>query len=912
MAAIQRPVRSRPMRVFLFSMFAVPLVSLIALWVYAASIAVPRAIGDHNYNTISKALTGPAVSTLTIDLPVEQAQTYVWLLSNRTAPKAALLAVRKTVDNALPQAEVALQSQDNLLSPTAKAALNALLSDLRQLDSLRQEVDSGSWSAAAAFQGYSNIVDAQFQAYYAEDLDRGGSSLGTESVGAIDVAYSLDMASREIALADGALAVSNGLMSPDVRQLFNASTASRRLLLTSGMSLLTPPYRAGYEAAISSPMYKQFVAMEDQIAVSPADQPIPVGLKAWQPASGQYMQVMLGIQTANAGKFQAQSGNSSNSLLTQAILAGGVGLLAVIGSVFLLVWLGRKFTGDMTKLNDSVRRMAEERLPRVVERLRRGEDVDVAAESPPPGVSSVREISAIAESFATVQEAAVAAAVDQARLHKGVNQVFLNISMRNQSLLHRQLGMLDAMERQTGDPGALADLFRLDHLTTRMRRHAEGLIILSGSTPGRGWREPVPVVDVLRAAVAEVEDYVRVDVLSESRDLIAGNAVNDVIHLVAELVENASVFSPPNTRIEVRADRVGTGLVAEIEDRGLGLSPSELADINGRLASPPEFDLANSEQLGLFVVARLAVRHSIKVALRQSVYGGTTAIVVLPFGVIVREEEAGSPGRGESPAGVRPALPPGTVLWEPYAGEPLPPVAGALDSSAFGVTGRHRLPPAAAGRPAAGGGPGDADPGLPPGRTALPRAPWEGAHAPQPPAPPAWGAEAMTPWPHAFRRATTGPQVSPSARGGDLASGRQEAGVAGRPAGDDRPGMGPVSSSAVPSGPLSSSTVSSSTVSSSTVSSSTVSSSRVSSSTVSSGSHLGMPVRIPQASLAPQLRARQATTGAQPAAHDAPGVDERSPEATRTMMLQMQQGWQRGRVDDLDDPQGAPDDGTNR
>src|SRR6202008_3104340 len=193
--------------------------------------------------------------------------------------------------------------------------------------------------------------------------------------------------------------------------------------------------------------------------------------------------------------------------------------------------------------------MADERLPRVVEQLRRGDDVDVAAASPPPATSSIQEITRIAESFGTVQAAAVEAAVDQARLRKGVNEVFLNISMRNQSLLHRQLAMLDSMERQTSEPAALADLFRLDHLTTRMRRHAEGLIILSGSTPGRGWREPVPVLGVLRAAVAEVEDYVRVDVLSESGDLVAGNAVNDVIHLVAELVENATVFSPPNTRV---------------------------------------------------------------------------------------------------------------------------------------------------------------------------------------------------------------------------------------------------------------------------------------------------------------------------------------------------------------------------
>ena len=291
---------------------------------------------------------------------------------------------------------------------------------------------------------------------------------------------------------------------------------------------------------------------------------------------------MLKTDTDNGAQRAAISGSASSGLVTEAALAGGVGLAAVVASVFLVIWFGRKVTGDLTRLDGSVRAMAEERLPRVVERLRRGDDVDVAAESPPPGTSSIQEISQVARSFGIVQEAAVAAAVEQAQLRKGVNQVFLNISMRNQSLLHRQLGMLDSMERRATEPGELADLFRLDHLTTRMRRHAEGLIILSGATPGRGWRDPVPVVDVLRAAIAEVEDYVRVDVVSESRDLVAGIAVNDVIHLVAELVENATVFSPPNTRIEVRADRVGTGLVAEIEDRGLGLSQEELTDINRR------------------------------------------------------------------------------------------------------------------------------------------------------------------------------------------------------------------------------------------------------------------------------------------------------------------------------------------
>jgi hypothetical protein len=500
--------------------------------------------------------------------------------------------------------------------------------------------------------------------------------------------------------------------------------------------------------------------------------------------------------------------------------------------------------------------MATERLPSVVERLRRGDDVDVDAESPVPGTSSIAEVSRIAESFGTVQSAAVSAAVDQARLRKGVNQVFLNISMRNQSLLHRQLGMLDAMERRTSEPEALADLFRIDHLTTRMRRHAEGLIILSGSVPGRGWRDPVPVVDVLRAAVAEVEDYVRVDVNSESEDLVAGSAVSDVIHLIAELVENATVFSPPNTRIEVRAERVGTGLVAEVEDRGLGLSAEELADINRRLASSQEFDLAHSDQLGLFVVSQLAARHEIEVSLRRSVYGGTTAVVLLPFGVIVRAEE-GPPVRGDQGE------------WVSDNGRTL--------------TGRHRLPaPNRALDPGAGTGEwlADANGSGPAVAQTAPLAPWEIGPPPTLPtatpspgrvtgsraAGPPWDGETTDSW----STDSYGTQAVPaSSIHRDPPSDRPGQQHATRASGElDGPGGTP------------------------------------------GQSHLGMPIRVPQASLVPQLRSRSGA--ARPAEEETRESTARSPEATRSMLSMMQQGWRRGRIDDLDDPEGDPGNGTDR
>jgi signal transduction histidine kinase len=840
MALFRRPVRSRPIRVFLISMFAVPLVSLLALWGYAASITVSNAISDHEYN-VSAAAIASGVKGLTIGLPQERVQTYLWLISDRTSPTTSMLAARHLVDQGIPAVRSALNAQQGQLSAQSKSELNTLFTELGQLGTTRAAIDSGAMSPTAAFGVYDTIIDHLYLYFDTSIQDRGASLTGI-SVGAADSGYAFEMTTREIALVGGAL-LDHGQMSATARTLFASSVANRHLLMNEALALMTPSLSAGYVSLENSPAYQQFQTMESQVLAS-AGHTVPVNAGQFQSVAQAIVTAMEKTQLANGNQLTAMSASLSDRLVTEAVLAGGLGLAAVIVSVFLLVWFGRKVTRDLGGLNDSVRGMADERLPRVVERLRRGEDVNVAAESP-PATSSIQEISRIAESFGTVQAAAVEAAVDQARLRKGINQIFLNISMRNQSLLHRQLGMLDSMERRTSEPGALADLFRLDHLTTRMRRHAEGLIILSGSVPGRGWRDPVPVVDILRAAVAEVEDYVRVDVASESDDMVAGNAVSDVIHLIAELVENATAFSPPNTRIEVRAERVGTGLVAEVEDRGLGLSPDELDDINARLASPAEFDPAHSEQLGLFVVSRLAARHNIKISLRRSVYGGTTAVVLLPFGVVVRREEASRTGHRDD--------------WPD-------------DTLARGLTGRHRMPAIGSGRGADGARTGERD---------WPTAPWEirpldrTAEAPQPLSSPVTPATPAGPAGSAAPAAKPPWEIAPAPW--------PSAPEPGGPARLEQPG-GAIP--AIPSG--------------------------AAADPLSSGSHLGMPIRVPQASLAPQLRARGA--GAQPP--QAPAEDTtpgpRSPEATRNMLTLMQQGWRRGRVDDLDDPEGAPGTGTDR
>src|SRR5581483_353304 len=301
--------------------------------------------------------------------------------------------------------------------------------------------------------------------------------------------------------------------------------------------------------------------------------------------------------------------------------------------------------------------LAENKLPDVVGRLRRGDDVDVAAEAPPLRVGG-DEIGRVGQAFDLVRQTAIRSAVEEARLRRGLNDVFRSLARRSQSLLHRQLTLLAQMERRASDPEALDDLFRLDHLTTRMRRHAEGLVILAGAPAGRSWSSPGRMVDVMRGAIAEVEDYARVSVATRSQAALSGSAVADVIHLLAELVENATTLSPPYTSVRVSGETVANGFAIEVEDRGLGMSEQRLAELNERLINPPEFNPSDSEQLGLFVVSQLARRHGIRVTLKASPYGGTEAVVLIPRHLVVAEEafRASLPGEPVAITGADAAL----------------------------------------------------------------------------------------------------------------------------------------------------------------------------------------------------------------------------------------------------------------
>jgi HAMP domain-containing protein len=313
---------------------------------------------------------------------------------------------------------------------------------------------------------------------------------------------------------------------------------------------------------------------------------------------------------------------------------------ALVLAVVLALITARSLIRPMRRLETAAEETATQRLPSVVRRLQEGEPVDLEAESAPPiEVRSRDEIGHLAEAFNSVHRVAVRVAGREAALRRSVGDMFLNLARRSQSLIERQLEVIDELEVSGSEGEVRAGLGELDHLATRMRRNAENLIILSGSEPARRWRGPIDLTEVVRASVEEVKEHTRVELLPLDQVQLAGHAAADVMHLLAELIENAVTFSAPGTKALVAGQPLPAGYLIEVEDQGLGMTDEQLVKVNQRLAKPPDIDFALAKMLGFFVVTQLASRHGIKVQLRHSWYGGITALVLLPRQLIVNATE---------------------------------------------------------------------------------------------------------------------------------------------------------------------------------------------------------------------------------------------------------------------------------
>ncbi|MFJ9566465.1 nitrate- and nitrite sensing domain-containing protein [Streptomyces fuscichromogenes] len=338
------------------------------------------------------------------------------------------------------------------------------------------------------------------------------------------------------------------------------------------------------------------------------------------------------IESDMADKAVSEASDIADNAKTDAFITGAAVMVALLAAFILAGMVARQMSRSMRQLRNAAFGIAEQRLPMLVDQLSRTDPGRVDTRVAPIPITTTDEIGEVARAFDQVHREAVRLAAEQALLRGNINAIFTNLSRRNQSLIEGQLTLITDLENNEADPDQLENLFRLDHLATRMRRNGENLLVLAGEEPGRRWDQPVPLVDVLRAASSEVEQYERVELSGVPEAEIHGRAVTDLVHLLAELLENATTFSSPQTKVRVTATRLPDGRVMiEIHDKGIGLTAEDFADINHKLANPPTVDAAISQRMGLFVVGRLSDRHGIRVQLRPSgEQAGTTSLVMLP------------------------------------------------------------------------------------------------------------------------------------------------------------------------------------------------------------------------------------------------------------------------------------------
>ncbi|WP_119729079.1 sensor histidine kinase [Thermomonospora amylolytica] len=660
MASDTTPARTQSIRTKIVVLLVIPLAALASLWAGVTVAAYGQARELYDAREFSTKAAVPAMALLSA-LQHERRMS-IALLGDRTLDRSGLDAQRVKTDAAR-RAFRAAGADGGLrdgMDPDALRRMDAMIGRMAEVDALRRLVDQRGVSRAQVLEDYSALIDGVtdiFKGLSVSDGHIGGDLQNVLRLGRIRELYT-----RQDALITGVL--SAGRWSAEELDAFERLNGAKEFMIADVLPSLDEEARGHYEEFLAGPDYARVQRLEQQLLTADeADRRPPIDLGTWHTASEIVITRLADLEAHVVEHTNDRAEAIELRIYGQLAAAAGLGLIAIVAAAALAWRIGRRVIGESRRVSRSVAAFTDEYLPALTGRVQRGEPIDPDVRLPRQNLQ-VTEIARINEAFLAAARAVVEAVARESRTRQAVNEVFVTLARRNQALVHRQLSLLDTMERRTEDPDELADLFRLDHLATRMRRHAEGLVILAGKTAGRTWRSPVPLVDVVRGAVAEVEDYPRVSVLSMPAAALAGNAVADTIHLLAELIENATLFSPPGSPVRITGQLVPNGFVVEIEDRGLGLKAETLEELNRRLADPPEFDLSDLGRLGLFVVARLAERHDIKVSLRPSPYGGTTAIVLVPADLIVE-----SPSGGLPPAELRAQLPGPTPARVPAAAE---------------------------------------------------------------------------------------------------------------------------------------------------------------------------------------------------------------------------------------------------
>ncbi|MFF8018600.1 nitrate- and nitrite sensing domain-containing protein [Streptomyces sp. NPDC007929] len=741
-------------RLSLILLALVPGITLASVWGMTTVQILSEGLRLRSQTELSRS-TGALGTEAMLALQRERKLSALKLASPRTST-AALDEQREATDVAVAK----LTARSDLVADAPERTAVSLLTFLNALGDLqatRDRVDDpGSGAREDILTGYDRMVDAQIQAFQnLSQVDDG------ELTAQASPLFPLEQAAELLAREDARLTLAwpSGHFQESAWQDFAKFTHTRRWLLEDQLVPLMAGGRVRgleTEQGLKSTPWRTLRTIEDQVlaAHTPDDGgrvALPRGQKRWNAAvaeiSGQYQ---VAIQKHTTALLDSSAERARELLLTAAALSIG-GLIAVLLCVGLSWRITRSLSRRLHGLRMATLNLAEHRLPEVVARLERGEKVDTEAAVTPLDHGD-DELGQVAQAFNTAQRTAVRTAVELAQTRSGFQKVILGIARQSQNLVNRQLGRLDALERRHSDPELLAELYELDSIASQLRRYEENLVVVSGERPGRSWSRPVAVTDIVHSAIGEVSEYQRVRTHTEEDVALAPPAVADVIHLLAELIDNATAYSPAPSPVTVRAALVARGLALEIEDQGLGLSEDDYAALNTQLAHPVKFDvvgLAEDLRLGMFVISHLAHRHGITVTLRRSPYGGTTSVVLIPHGIVVRDTPApgtttagpatagaGRPGRTESdaaPSADSPADSPAASAPPPAADGSAPAADGraaATGPAPATDTPATDAPAAAVARPDSV--PADAAaPASVPGAVARPRL-WEGGPAPLP------------------------------------------------------------------------------------------------------------------------------------------------------------------------------------
>jgi signal transduction histidine kinase len=832
-------VRRVPIHTKLFAALAVPLIGLVAITVFEVAQSAAEARDIRNQADLAKSATGP--DGLLTSLQDERNRATVDMIGQGALlelPVADNAAARQVVDQALANFRNLVADQQAEVQETYQPALDKL----DELDAIRADVDANEGPfdleniepTDEIFQRYSEVVDALLQgntrvavAIDDPELRRGA-----------DLAY---MAGRETDLI--ARLIRTLLLSGATN---NNKLDSREELAAAGglfgqvekthnaiLDMSTGEYEDAGQKLSSEVEATGLIETVVPQAIESGDIDFPSVLGA---VSVERDETYYGFRNSVKQILEEKADNLAAEADQRVRLFRIFALLAVIIATVATWAVSRSITRPLRALTRQATEMANHRLPDAVLDILDtplGDDVTV------PHVDAVKvqtrdEVADVADALNTVQDSALDLAVEQAVLRRNIADSFVNLGRRNQNLLGRQLDFITELEHNETDPDTLANLFRLDHLATRMRRNAESLLVLAGIDPPRKWAAPVRITDAIRAALGEVEDYQRVTVRAVEPATIMGSAAADLAHLLAELIENALIFSPPDQTVEIRGRAQPAGYTLAIIDSGLGMPPEELQRANRRLAGAESFTIAPSKYLGHYVAGNLAARHGVNVSLHNSPGHGITATINLPPALLTTEP-TGLPGGGMTDTApgapqLRSSFSPGNRGGAPTGGgqaQPALPAVAATEAlpvahTASGLAKRAPrgggAPEAPAQVPSGPGGPGNNQPGstrpatpdddlirtlaqytsqrnpVPPGGSQPPLAPAAHGAGPGPgagsPVSPATGTPALTHLPPFPSSPPAGVSMRPAASLPPLQSRHQPAPGAPAPGGPGTPGFG--------------------------------------------------------------------------------------------------------------------------